>query len=93
MNWIAARFEQLVAKVESLFTSHTALEARVSALEKEFAEPPYAPVAVAIVVSTAVPLSATLAPAPPESGVSVPERLNVPQPALGVARISAMLKL
>lgn len=40
MNWIAARFTELVDKVEALFTSHKSLEARVKALEDLTAEPP-----------------------------------------------------
>lgn len=40
MNWIAARFQALVDKVDALFTSHASLEARIVALENELAEPP-----------------------------------------------------
>jgi hypothetical protein len=39
MNWIAERFEALVAKVETMLTSHSALEKRVEALEALTAEP------------------------------------------------------
>lgn len=40
MNWIAQKFGELVTKVDDLFTSHSSLELRVAALEKELAEPP-----------------------------------------------------